>query len=190
MKFSFCLLSQEIFVQQTFLGKWFHYGRKGTLEQRGSSIWVRFHFTVTPTISCPFISYPFYRSLPSVSSCLTPEEDLHVLPPTRMYSKTLIPFAVTPVPIHADSPSASFQMSAIQPYLWTIFQVFKVTFIPSVILLFCSELHLESWLCFRMKRFIRVLQLFYWFSCITKRSLNLVTMSVFSGSRVPSYHWN
>jgi hypothetical protein len=49
--------------------------------------------------------------LPSVS---TPEDDLHVLPPTRTYSKTRVPSAVTPIPVHADNPSTSFQMSALQ----------------------------------------------------------------------------
>jgi hypothetical protein len=38
-----------------------------------------------------------------------------VVTPTRTYSKTLVSSAVTPTPIHADSPSASFQMSAVQP---------------------------------------------------------------------------
>jgi hypothetical protein len=48
------------------------------------------------------------------SSVLTAEDDLHVLPPTRTYSKALVPSAVTPSPIPADSSSTSFQMSAVQ----------------------------------------------------------------------------
>jgi hypothetical protein len=66
--------------------------------------------------------------LPSVT---TPEDDLRVLPPTRTYSKTLVPSAVTPIPIHADSPSASFQMSAVQPSS-TVANTFamKETFFP------------------------------------------------------------
>jgi hypothetical protein len=48
---------------------------------------------------------------------LTPEEDLHVLTPTKTYSKTLLPSAVTPVTVHAESPSTSFPMSAVQPSL-------------------------------------------------------------------------
>jgi hypothetical protein len=55
---------------------------------------------------------PSFDPLPSV---LTPEKDLHVLTPPKTYSKTLVPSKVTPVPIHVDSPSTSFQMSAIQP---------------------------------------------------------------------------
>jgi hypothetical protein len=54
-------------------------------------------------------------SFDHTSSVLAPEGDLHVLPPTRTYSKTVVPSAVAPVSIHADSPSTSFQMSAIQP---------------------------------------------------------------------------
>ncbi|PNF29154.1 hypothetical protein B7P43_G12376 [Cryptotermes secundus] len=54
---------------------------------------------------------PSFDTLPSD---LSPVHDLKVLPPTRTYSKTLVPSAVAPVPIHADSPSTSFQMSAIQ----------------------------------------------------------------------------
>jgi hypothetical protein len=50
--------------------------------------------------------------LPSV---LTSEDDLHVLLLTRTYSKTLVPSAVTPVPIHTDMPSTSFEMSTVQP---------------------------------------------------------------------------
>jgi hypothetical protein len=55
---------------------------------------------------------PSFDPLPSV---LTPEEDLHVLTPTKTYNKTLVPSTVTPVPIHVGSPSTSFQMYAIQP---------------------------------------------------------------------------
>jgi hypothetical protein len=50
-----------------------------------------------------------------LSSVLTPEKDLHVPTPTRTYSKILVPSTVTPISIHVDSPSTSFQMSAIQP---------------------------------------------------------------------------
>jgi hypothetical protein len=55
---------------------------------------------------------PSFDPLPSV---LTPEKDLHVLTPTKTYSKTLVPSTVTPIPIHVESPSTSFQTSAIQP---------------------------------------------------------------------------
>jgi hypothetical protein len=55
---------------------------------------------------------PSFDPLPSV---LTPEKDLHVLTPTKTYSKTLVPSTVTPIPIHVHSPSTSFQMSAIKP---------------------------------------------------------------------------
>jgi hypothetical protein len=60
----------------------------------------------------PSLHTPSLDPLPSV---LTPEEDLHVLPPTKTYGKTLVPSPVTPIPIHADSPSTSFQLSAVQP---------------------------------------------------------------------------
>ncbi|XP_033606071.1 uncharacterized protein LOC117282054 [Cryptotermes secundus] len=53
-------------------------------------------------------------SFDPLPSGLTPESELNVLPPTRTYSKTLVPSAVAPVPVHADSPSTSFKMSAIQ----------------------------------------------------------------------------
>jgi hypothetical protein len=42
-------------------------------------------------------------------------KNLHVLTPTKTYSKTLVPSTVIPIPIHVDCPSTSFQMSAIQP---------------------------------------------------------------------------
>jgi hypothetical protein len=51
---------------------------------------------------------PSFDPLPSI---LSPEGDLHVLPPTRIYSKTLVSSAVTP--INADSPSTSFQMPTV-----------------------------------------------------------------------------
>jgi hypothetical protein len=54
-------------------------------------------------------------SFDPVPSVFTPEDNLNVLPPTRTYSKTQVPSAVTPIPVHADSPSTSFQMSAVQP---------------------------------------------------------------------------
>jgi hypothetical protein len=53
--------------------------------------------------------------LDPLSSAVTPEDDLHVLPPTRTYSKTLLSSTLTPIPIHAHSPSTFFQMSAAQP---------------------------------------------------------------------------
>jgi hypothetical protein len=42
-------------------------------------------------------------------------KNLHVLTTTKTGSKTLVPSRVTPIRIHVDSPSTSFQMSAIQP---------------------------------------------------------------------------
>jgi hypothetical protein len=72
--------------------------------------------------------YPFLESL---AFSLTPEYDIHVLPPTRTYCKTLVSSTVTPVPIHADSPSTSFQMSAVQPSQTGLVYVipFTVTFV-------------------------------------------------------------
>jgi hypothetical protein len=52
--------------------------------------------------------------LPSV---ITPKIIFNVLHSTRNYSKILAHSPVTPTPIHADSPSTSFQMSAVQPSL-------------------------------------------------------------------------
>jgi hypothetical protein len=60
----------------------------------------------------PSLHISSFNPLPLVSST---EDDLRGLPPTITYSKTLVPSAVTPIPIHADGPSASFQMSAVQP---------------------------------------------------------------------------
>jgi hypothetical protein len=63
-----------------------------------------------PSLRTPSFDPPF--------SVLTAEDDLHVLPPTRTYSKILVPSSVTPIPIPADSSSPSFspsfQMSAVQ----------------------------------------------------------------------------
>jgi hypothetical protein len=53
--------------------------------------------------------------LDHLHSVLNSEDDLHVPTPTKTYSNTLLPSAVKPVPIYADSPSTSFQISTIQP---------------------------------------------------------------------------
>jgi hypothetical protein len=58
---------------------------------------------------------PDTPSFDPVPSVLTPEKDLHVPTLTKTYSKTLVPSTVTPIPIHVDSSSTSFQTSAIQP---------------------------------------------------------------------------
>jgi hypothetical protein len=70
-------------------------------------------------------------SFDPLPSGLTPERDLHVLSPTRTYSKTLVPSSVAPVPIHADSPSTSFQMSVIQqsPTAASTFAVKETSFL-------------------------------------------------------------
>jgi hypothetical protein len=65
-----------------------------------------------PQSPVPSLHTPALDPLPSA---LTPEDDLHVLPPTRTYTKTLVSSTAKPIPIHADSPSTSFQMSAVQP---------------------------------------------------------------------------
>jgi hypothetical protein len=65
---------------------------------------------------------PLLPSLPTISlnplaSVVTPKVDIHVPLPTRTNGKTLVPSALTPIPIHADntdSLSTSFQMSAVQ----------------------------------------------------------------------------
>jgi hypothetical protein len=59
----------------------------------------------------PSLHTPSLDLLPSV---VTHKDYIHFIPPTRTYSKTLVPSAVTPIPIHADSPSTSFQISAVQ----------------------------------------------------------------------------
>jgi hypothetical protein len=58
---------------------------------------------------------PDTPSFDPLLSVLTAEDDLHVLTPTKTYSKTLVPSTITPIPIHVGSPSTSLQMSAIQP---------------------------------------------------------------------------
>jgi hypothetical protein len=72
-------------------------------------------------------------SFDPLTSVSTPEDDLHVLPLTRTYSKTQVPSAVTPIPVHADNPSTSFQMSAVQssPAAANIFAVKETSFPPS-----------------------------------------------------------
>jgi hypothetical protein len=42
-----------------------------------------------------------------------------------------------------------------------------------------SLLNLETWVCFKIMRFVIVLQLFYWFSYIVKCNFNLVSKSIF-----------
>jgi hypothetical protein len=59
----------------------------------------------------PSLHAPSFDPFPSV---VTPEDDLYVILPTETYRKTLLSCAVTPFPIHADSPSTSFQIYAVQ----------------------------------------------------------------------------
>jgi hypothetical protein len=92
-----------------------------------SSHFVESNFTTTERVhlnrfAVPCGSDSAVHSLPQppdpfdpLTSVLTPEKDLHALTPTKTYSKILVPTTVTPIPIHVDSPSTSFQMSAIQP---------------------------------------------------------------------------
>jgi hypothetical protein len=76
---------------------------------------LQFHVAQILLQSLPQPPDPSMPSFDPLPSGLTPERDLNVLPPIRTYSKTLVPSAVAPVPIQADSPSTFFQMSAIQP---------------------------------------------------------------------------
>ncbi|XP_023721687.1 uncharacterized protein LOC111872233 [Cryptotermes secundus] len=86
----------------------------------------------------PSLHIPSFDPLPLVSS---PEDDLHGLPPTITYSKILVPSTVTPVPIHADSPSTSFQMSAVQPSptAANTFAVKETSFPPSSVNVSASD---------------------------------------------------
>jgi hypothetical protein len=67
-----------------------------------------------PQSLVPSFHIPSIGPTPSVPSGVIQESELHDLSPTRTYRKTLVPSAVTPVPILADSPSTSFKMSALQ----------------------------------------------------------------------------
>jgi hypothetical protein len=67
-----------------------------------------------PTFPKPPHHYIPFPSIPCLQ-LLSSEDDLHVLSPTRAYSKTPVPCAATPVPIHGDIPSTSFQTSVDQP---------------------------------------------------------------------------
>jgi hypothetical protein len=69
-----------------------------------------FGFTVTPTTSCPFITYPL-DPLPSV---ISHKDYIHVVPCTT-YNKTLVPSPVLRIPIHAHGRTTSLKMSALQP---------------------------------------------------------------------------
>jgi hypothetical protein len=57
-------------------------------EESGSSLWLRFCFTVTPRTSCPFITHPFLESL--VLSYVTHKDYVHIVFPTT-YNKILVP---------------------------------------------------------------------------------------------------
>jgi hypothetical protein len=95
--------------------------------------WLRF----SPTTSYPFIMYPFLESL---AFSLTPESDIHVLPPTRTYRKTLVFSTVTPMQtvllLPAVQPSQIGLVHVI-PFIVTfvnmsIFQIHKVPYITSL----------------------------------------------------------
>jgi hypothetical protein len=62
------------------------------------------------SIPQPLESAYYIPSLNSLPTILTPEHDLHVLPPTRTYGKASVSSTKTPVPDHADSPSTSRQI--------------------------------------------------------------------------------
>jgi hypothetical protein len=71
--------------------------------------------------------------LDSLSFFLTPEDDLHLLPLTRTYSKMSLTFlTVTPTPVHEDSPSTSPQIPALQvsPPLTSTFAAEEISFAP------------------------------------------------------------
>jgi hypothetical protein len=107
-------------------------------------MWLRFSFTFSPV---PSLHTPFLGPVPSA---ITPEDYIHVPPPIRTYRKSLVSSTVTPIHIHADSPSTFFQMSAVQPspagfvYIiavnitfvnMNIFQIHEVSYIYYIITL-------------------------------------------------------
>jgi hypothetical protein len=65
-----------------------------------------------PKLPVPSLHTPSLDPFPSV---VTHKDYICVLPPSRTYNKTLVPYSVTPIPIHAHGPSTSFQMSAVKP---------------------------------------------------------------------------
>jgi hypothetical protein len=81
-----------------------------------------------PQPSFPSLYIPPLDSFPSV---LTHEGDLHVLRPTKTYSKA----SVTSSPIHTESPSTSSQIPALQvsPTAANTFAVEETSFTPSSI---------------------------------------------------------
>jgi hypothetical protein len=66
------------------------------------------------SIPQPSESSYYNPSLNSLPTNLTPEDNLHVLPPTRTYGKASVSSTKTPMPVHADSPSTSHQIPGFQ----------------------------------------------------------------------------
>jgi hypothetical protein len=62
----------------------------------------------------PPVSSLHALSLDLLPSLITHKDYIHVVFPTT-YNKTLVPSPVILIPIHADGPSTSFQMSVVQP---------------------------------------------------------------------------
>jgi hypothetical protein len=144
-------------------------------------MWLRFCCTVTPTTSWSFIKYPFLWSFSfifiSILWCPTS---------TKTYRMILLLSAVTPIHIHADSDSTSFQMSAVppSPTAANIFSVkepertfFSVRYVI-IFTLFYRVLNWWSWIYMRFQQSLYFFKICYYLCPIILSNTELVEMNL------------